>query len=137
MYGIGHGGAAAITLGAFSLFNAMIMASSINATGVDAILADAGARYMTIVLRGNIKGSVDNRDKAGINSGINEIAVYGWKLTEETRQLAIANASTDVFREGYDLASTYDGIVTLGNAGSYWTVQAPENGKISVTGDTK
>ena len=93
------------------------------------------ARYLRVVLRGHIKGSVDNRDKAGIYSGINEIAVYGWKLTEEIRQLTIVNASTDVFREGYDLASTYDGIVTMGNAGSYWTVQAPENGKISVIYD--
>lgn len=93
------------------------------------------ARYLRVVLRGHIKGSVDNRDKAGVYSGINEIAVYGWKLTEEMRQLTIVNASTDVFREGYDLASTYDGIVTMGNAGSYWTVQAPENGKISVIYD--
>lgn len=93
------------------------------------------ARYVRVVLRGYVKGSVDNRDKAGIYNGINEIAIYGWKLTEEMRQLTIVNASTDVFREGYDLASTYDGIVTLGNAGSYWTVQAPENGKISVIYD--
>ena len=93
------------------------------------------ARYVRVVLRGYIKGSVDNRDKAGIYNGINEITMYGWKLTDEMRQLTIQNASTDVFREGYDLASTYDGIVTLGNSGSYWTVQAPENGKISVIYD--
>ena len=93
------------------------------------------ARYVRVVLRGHTKGSVDNRDKAGIYSGINEIAIYGWKLTAEMRPLTIINASTDVFREGYDLASTYDGIVTLGNAGSYWTVQAPESGKISVIYD--
>lgn len=93
------------------------------------------ARYLRVVLRGYVKGGVDNRDKAGIYSGINEIAIYGWKLRDEMRQLTIVNASTDVFREGYDLASSYDGIVTLGNSGSYWTVQAPESGKISVIYD--
>ena len=93
------------------------------------------ARYVRVVLRGYVKGSVDNRDKAGIYNGINEITMYGWKLTAEMRQLTVQNASTDVFREGYDLASSYDGIVTLGNSGSYWTVQAPESGKINVIYD--
>lgn len=42
MYGIGHGGAEAILIGAFSLLNTMILAVSLNAMGADAMLENAG-----------------------------------------------------------------------------------------------
>jgi len=42
MYGIGHGGAEVIITGALYLFNTMIMATTFNTMGIDAILADAG-----------------------------------------------------------------------------------------------
>ena len=48
MYGIGHAGAETILVGAISLFNTMIMATTINTMGVDAILADAGELAPTI-----------------------------------------------------------------------------------------
>ncbi len=93
------------------------------------------ARYMRIVLRGNVSGTTDNRDKAGVFSGINEIEAYGWRLSSEIQEIPVMGAVSDVNRDGYDLASSYDGIVTVNNTGSYWTVQAPESGKITVTYD--
>ena len=42
--------------------------------------AELDARYVKIVLRGNITGNTDNRDKAGIGNGINEITIYGTEL---------------------------------------------------------
>ena len=48
MYGIGHGGAEAILLGALSLLNAMILATSINAMGTDVLLEQAGEAAATI-----------------------------------------------------------------------------------------
>ena len=105
------------------------------------VLEDANliARYVKVVLRGNSTGEgdsfVDNRDKAGVFSGINEITCYGWKLDDEMEKLTIVDAESDVDREDQDLASSYDGTVSINNNGPHWTVKAPESGKINIVYD--
>lgn len=111
--------------------------TSMNDHAYSTIIRNQGltARYVRVVLRGYETDTVNNRDKAGVLVGINEIAVSGWKLSSEVRPLFIQSGVTDTPREGYEVESMFDGIITHGNSGSYWTAQSGDSGKIALTFD--
>lgn len=60
---------------------------------------------------------------------------YKITVTNEQGILGIAGAEANASREGYDLTSTYDSVVQIGDNKPLWTVQAPAGGQVIVVYD--
>ncbi len=71
----------------------------------------------------NIKITCVSRDRTSTT-------VYTLRITNTNKILGIKRGWTNVFREGCDISNSWDNFVAVQNEPTYWTVQAPESGKV-------
>lgn len=91
------------------------------------IVASAGAYGAEVAIDQsdpeNVRITCISRDKTSTT-------VYTLHITNTNKLLGIKRGWTNVFREGCDISNSWDNFVAIQNEPTYWTVQAPESGKV-------